>query len=73
MPLRIKRWAKGSTRAVLPTAIRRTSALVISADRGIRLATSSLLTCAADSIAALTSARSQRLGEYQTTTDTVRG
>ncbi|CNJ18776.1 Uncharacterised protein [Mycobacterium tuberculosis] len=53
--------------------MRSTSVLRISEECGARAGISSAATCAASSIAFRTAARSQRLGEYHTTTDPVRG
>ena len=53
--------------------IRSTSVLAISDECGARAGISSAATCAAELIADSTEERSQRRGEYQTTTDPVRG
>ncbi len=59
--------------AAPPMTIRSTSALRISDECGARAGINSAATCAASLIAASTEERSQRLGEYHTTTDPVRG
>jgi hypothetical protein len=53
--------------------MRSTSVLRISSEWGGRAGINSAATCAAPLIAASTAARSHRLGEYQTTTEPVRG
>ena len=54
-------------------AIRRISALWMSAERGVRTGTRCRATSAALDIAAITASRSHRFGEYHTTTEAVRG
>jgi hypothetical protein len=53
--------------------MRSTSALRISSECGTRTGISSAAACSASPIAASTAERSQRRGEYQTTTEPVRG
>ena len=62
-----------SASAAPPSTIRSTSVLRTSAERGERAGISSADTLCAASIAAMICDRSPRLGEYQTTTDPVRG